>query len=63
MWTRENDDAGQLHEREEVLDMTLIGGYQATGVLQPGEEARDLPATVVAAELATVLLFVGLVGT
>ena len=34
--------------------MTLIAGHQATGVLEPGEEALDLPATAVAAELATV---------
>ena len=38
--------------------MAFVAGDEAAEVVQPGEEAFDLPATAVAAELAAVLRLV-----
>lgn len=47
--------AGQLQHAEEVLDVILPTGDQPAGVVQPGEEAFDLPATAGSTQRASVL--------
>ena len=47
--------AGQLNEAEEVFDMVLPSGNEATEVMHPGEESFHLPAPAIAAQWASVL--------
>ncbi len=46
-----------MYESEEVFDVELPSGDESSEVLHPGEEAFDLPAFFVAAQLAPVLGF------
>ena len=50
-------DAGEAeeHEADEVLDMSLVAGVDAAVVLQPCEQALDLPAPSVAPEHSPIL--------
>lgn len=48
-------DAGELDESEEVFDVVFPSGDETAEVVHPGEEALDLPAFLVAAQLAWVL--------
>ena len=51
------DGASELDESEEVLLIPLVSDDQSTEVLQPGEEAFDLPASLVPSEHPAVLCF------
>lgn len=51
----EDSGAGQLQHAEEVLDVILPAGDQPAGVVEPGEEAFDLPATASPAQRAPIL--------
>ena len=44
-----------FHAGEEVLDVALVAAYEAAKVLEPGEEAFDLPAVTVATKGSSVL--------
>jgi hypothetical protein len=46
---QQDADASELEEAEEVLGDAFPTGDQAAVVLQPGEQALDLPAPLVAA--------------
>jgi hypothetical protein len=50
-------DAGELDESEEVFDVVFPSRDEPSEVVHPGEESFDLPALLVAAELASVLRF------
>ena len=41
-------EAGEVDESEEVFDVVFPAGHQTAEVVQPGEEALDLPAFAVA---------------
>jgi hypothetical protein len=47
--------AGELDHAEKVLDVIFPSGDRATGVMEPGEEALDLPPASPAAERAPIL--------
>ena len=47
--------AGQLEHPEEILDVILPAGDESARVVEPGEEAFDLPATAGAAQRASIL--------
>jgi hypothetical protein len=47
-----------MDKRQEVFDVPFIARDEASEVLQPSEEAFDLPAPAVAAELAAILRIV-----
>ena len=49
--------AGEVDEAEEVFDVVLPSGDEAAEVVHPGEQALDLPAAAIAAQLAPVLRF------
>lgn len=51
----EDSGAGQLQHAEKVLDVILPAGDEPAGVVQPGEEAFDLPATTGATQRASIL--------
>src|SRR4028119_1498731 len=53
--TKQDDDAAQSHESEVVLHLPLVAHHQPPEVTQPSEQPLDLPAPLVASELATVL--------
>jgi len=42
-------EAGEVDEAEEVFDMVFPSSDETAEVVQPGEEAFDLPALAVAA--------------
>ena len=44
---QQDDDAGELDEAEEVLDVTFVPGVDAAEVLQPREQALNLPTSSV----------------
>ena len=48
-------DASELGESQEVCFVSFVARDQATVVLQPGEQALDLPSSLVAAQRAPVL--------
>jgi hypothetical protein len=48
-------DTSELDESEEVFDVVLPTGDETAEVVHPGEEPLDLPAFLVAAQLASVL--------
>src|SRR5512134_3624167 len=52
---QQDADASELEEAEEVLGVSLVAGDESAEVLEPGEEALDLPAPAVAAEGTAVL--------
>ena len=51
----EDSGAGQLQHAEEVLDVILPAGDQPAGIVEPGEEAFDLPATASPAQRTPLL--------
>jgi hypothetical protein len=51
----EDSGAGQLQHAEEVFDVILPAGNEPAGVVEPGEEAFDLPATARPAQRAPIL--------
>ena len=51
----EDSGAGQLQHAEKVLDVILPAGDQPAGVVEPGEEAFDLPAPARPTERAPIL--------
>lgn len=53
---QEDDGTAEEEEAEVVLSLPLPPRSDSSKLLQPGEEAFDLPATSVAAERATILL-------
>lgn len=50
------DDAAEMHKTEEVLRSTFPASRDPAPTFQPSEQSFDFPATLVATELATVLL-------
>lgn len=48
-------DESELDESEEVLDVVFPSGDETAEGVHPGEEALDLPAFLVASQLALVL--------
>jgi hypothetical protein len=48
---------GEVDEVERVFDVILPSGDEAVEVVHPGEQALDLPAAAIAAQLAPVLRF------
>jgi hypothetical protein len=52
----EKDDAAKLDEAEEVLGFLLPARCDAAPTLEPGEEALDLPASLVAPQHAAILM-------
>jgi hypothetical protein len=55
---QQDADASELEEAEEVLGVALVAGDEAAEVLEPGEEALDLPALAIAAQGPAVLRLV-----
>jgi len=51
----EHEQAGQLYEAEEVLDVVFPSCDQAAVVLHPGKEPFDFPAAAVAAQWPSIL--------
>ena len=51
----EDVETGEVDEAEEVFDVILPSVDEAAEVVHPGEEALDLPAFPIAAQLASVL--------
>ena len=51
----EDSGAGQLQHAEKILDVVLPAGDQPAGVVEPGEETFDLPATASPTERASIL--------
>jgi len=47
--------AGELEEGAKVLDVVFPASDEASGVVEPGEEAFDLPTPAIAAEGAAIL--------
>lgn len=52
---QEDADAPEAEEGQEVLRVTLPAGDESAEVVEPREQALDLPAAAVATERATVL--------
>ena len=52
---KEDSGAGQLQQAEEVVDVILPAGDESARVVEPGEEAFDLPATARPPERAPIL--------
>jgi len=52
---QQDADASELEEAEEVLGVSFVAGDQAAEVLEPGEQALDLPAPAIAAQRPAVL--------
>ena len=52
---KQKDDAGEVHEAEEIVGVKLVACDQAAEVEEPREEALDLPSPPVAPKCATVL--------
>src|SRR5215212_1154800 len=53
----QDNDAPELHEAEVIIHPPLVAHHQPPEVREPGEQPLDLPAPLVAPELATVLGF------
>jgi len=51
----QDEEAGEVGEAEEVFDVIFPSGDEPAVVLQPGEEALDLPSAAIAAQCAFVL--------
>ncbi len=52
---QQDHDATELNEAKKVDGVVLPAIHQSTKVVQPGEEAFDLPASTVAAQRASIL--------
>jgi hypothetical protein len=52
---QQDNDAPETHEAEVVLGSSLVADHQPPEIAQPSEEPLDLPAPLVAPELAPVL--------
>src|SRR5437763_664925 len=52
---REDSDAGEPDEAEEIAGFDLVAGVDAAAAQQPGEEPLYVPATFVAAQAPAVL--------
>jgi hypothetical protein len=55
--TQQNDDTAEVNQAQEIDCVALVAHDQAAEVLQPGEEAFDLPAAAIAPEWAAILGF------
>jgi len=55
MVSKQYDHAGELHEAQEISGMIIPSDNQASEVLQPSEQAFDLPSTLRTAQDTTVL--------
>jgi len=53
--SEEHVQAGKMDEAEEVFNMVFPSRDKAAEVVHTGEEAFQLPATAISAELSTVL--------
>jgi len=53
---KEDDDAREFHEAEQVPGMAFVACHQLSEALQPDEESLDLPSATVAPELMPALL-------
>jgi hypothetical protein len=53
----QDNDAPELREAEVIVHPPLVAHHQPPGVREPSEQPLDLPAPLVAPELATVLGF------
>lgn len=51
----QKESTGEQNESKKVVGVTFVARDEATKVAQPGKEAFDLPATLVAAQFASVL--------
>ena len=51
----EHQEAAELDETEEILDVVLPTRHQAAEVLHPGKQPFDFPASAVAAEFTAIL--------
>src|SRR5215216_8007758 len=51
----EDNDTSELYHTQEVLRLVLVTDYQPPEVGEPGEETLDLPTSLVAPELASIL--------
>src|SRR5262245_35333806 len=60
---KDDDDGGQREEAVEVARLILPASRETAEVEEPGEEALDLPAALVAAELPAVLPTAGVRGS
>lgn len=52
---RENHDAGELHEREEVAGLMLVARDETTESHHPREETLDVPPTTVPSKRPSIL--------